>query len=89
MHLVAMSIATITFYAFLLTAMLVGLLRQRQARSFGVWKMLCQQVRYLLTENFELISMDHRLGMGMVCIGGRSRGAYFGKPDLTENCLYH
>jgi len=43
MHLVSMSIATITFYAFLLTAMLVGLLRQRQARSFGVWKMLCQQ----------------------------------------------
>jgi len=43
MHLVAMSIATIAVYAFLFTAMLVGLLRQRQARSFGVWKMLCTQ----------------------------------------------
>jgi len=42
-HLVSMSIATIGFYAVLLIAMLAGLLRQRQARSFGVWKMLCQQ----------------------------------------------
>jgi len=43
MHLVSMSIATIMFYAFLLTAMFVGLLRQRQAGSFGLWKMLSQQ----------------------------------------------
>ncbi|KAI0265346.1 hypothetical protein BC834DRAFT_181720 [Gloeopeniophorella convolvens] len=43
MHLIAMSIATIATYAILLLTMLAGLLRRRQARSFGVWKMLCQQ----------------------------------------------
>ncbi|KAH9956363.1 hypothetical protein BC827DRAFT_801635 [Russula dissimulans] len=43
MYLISMSIATITTYALLLIAMLVGLLRQRQARSFGVWNMLFQQ----------------------------------------------
>jgi len=41
--LLSMSIATIAAYALLLTAMLAGLLRQRQTRSFGVWNMLCQQ----------------------------------------------
>jgi len=43
MHLLSMSIATIATYAILLTAMLAGLVHQRQARSFGLWKMLCQQ----------------------------------------------
>jgi len=38
-----MSIATITTYALLLIAMLAGLMRQRQARSFGIWNMLHQQ----------------------------------------------
>jgi len=42
-HLLLMSIATIATYAILLFAMLAGLLRHRQSRSFGVWKMLCQQ----------------------------------------------
>ena len=52
MHLISMSISTIAVYAFLLTAMLAGLLRQRQARSFGIWKMLCKQVRYSPIEDF-------------------------------------
>ncbi|KAH9981603.1 hypothetical protein BJV74DRAFT_854490, partial [Russula compacta] len=43
MHLIVMSIATITTYAILLCAMLAGLLRQRNAREFGLWNMLCQQ----------------------------------------------
>jgi len=43
MHLILMSVATIATYALLLIAMLVGLVRQRQARSFGVWNVLCQQ----------------------------------------------
>ncbi|KAH9972510.1 hypothetical protein BJV74DRAFT_953901 [Russula compacta] len=43
MHLLIMSFATIAAYAILLTAMLLGLMRQRRAGSFGVWKMLCQQ----------------------------------------------
>jgi len=43
MPLISMSIATIGTYAVLLIAMLVGLLRQRPERSFGIWKMLCQQ----------------------------------------------
>jgi len=43
MHLVLMSIATIATYAVFLSMMLIGLMRQRQGRSFGVWQMLCQQ----------------------------------------------
>jgi len=45
LHLLLMSIATITTYAILLIAMLVGLLQiQRgQSSSFGVWKTLCNQ----------------------------------------------
>ncbi|KAI9458974.1 hypothetical protein F5148DRAFT_313208 [Russula earlei] len=43
MHLISMSTATITVYAFLLILMFAGLVRQRPARSFGVWNMLCQQ----------------------------------------------
>jgi len=43
MHLISMSIATMGTYAVLLIAMLIGLLRQRPERSFGVWDMLCQQ----------------------------------------------
>lgn len=27
--------------------------------------------------------MDRRLGMGMVCTGGRSRGTYFGERGFT------
>jgi len=43
MHLVAMSVATMGAYAVLLITMLLGLLRQRPERSYGVWDMLCQQ----------------------------------------------
>ncbi|KAH9957587.1 hypothetical protein BC827DRAFT_1378065 [Russula dissimulans] len=43
MHLVSMSIATMGAYAVLLITMLLGLLRQRPERSYGVWDMLCQQ----------------------------------------------
>ncbi|KAI0292220.1 hypothetical protein B0F90DRAFT_285372 [Multifurca ochricompacta] len=42
-YLIGMSIATTATYAFLLLAMLIGLLQQRSARPFGVWNMLCQQ----------------------------------------------
>jgi len=42
-RLLAMSIATIMLYAFLLIAMLVGLLRFRNARSFRLWHMLRNQ----------------------------------------------
>jgi hypothetical protein len=48
MHLVAMSVATMGAYAVLLITMLLGLLRQRPERSYGVWDMLCQQVRVYL-----------------------------------------
>lgn len=47
-RLIMMSITTISLYAFLLIAMLVGLLRYRQARSFQLWKMLEQQVESTL-----------------------------------------
>jgi len=43
MHLVWMSIATITAYAIFLSTMFIGLLRQRQEHSFGIWKILSQQ----------------------------------------------
>ncbi|KAH9957590.1 hypothetical protein BC827DRAFT_1224506 [Russula dissimulans] len=43
MHLVSMSIATMGAYAVLLVMMLLGLLRQRPERSYGIWDMLCQQ----------------------------------------------
>jgi len=43
MYLVSMSIATIGTYAVLFIAMLVGLLRHRPERSFGIWKMLSLQ----------------------------------------------
>jgi len=43
MHLVSMSIATMGAYAVLLITMLLGLLRQRPERSYGVWDMLSQQ----------------------------------------------
>jgi len=43
MHLLSMSIATIATYAVLLAAMLAGLIHPRQARSFGMLKVLCQQ----------------------------------------------
>jgi hypothetical protein len=80
-----MSIATITAYALLLTAMLAGLLRQRQARSFGVWKMLCQQVQYPLMMNaLALINMPKPLGMDMDCSGGGSRGAHSSKCGFVE-----
>jgi len=79
-----MSIATITAYALLLTAMLVGLLLQRQTRSFGVWNMLCQQVRYLWeTNNRRLTSVQNCLGVGMVCIGGGVRSSYSGKCSIN------
>jgi hypothetical protein len=41
--LILMSITTIMLYAFLLVAMLAGLLRYRRARSFRLWHMLQQQ----------------------------------------------
>jgi hypothetical protein len=43
MRLLLMSITTIMLYAFLLVAMLVGLLRYRRARSFRLWNMLNKQ----------------------------------------------
>jgi len=42
-RLLMMSITTILLYAFLLVAMLVGLLRYRPARSFRLWRMLQKQ----------------------------------------------
>lgn len=42
-RLLMMSITTIMLYAFLLVAMLTGLLRYRQARSFRLWHVLQQQ----------------------------------------------
>jgi len=42
-RLLVMSITTIVLYAFLLVAMLAGLLRYRPARSFRLWHMLQQQ----------------------------------------------
>jgi len=43
LRLLLMSITTIMLYAFLLVAMLVGLLRYRRARSFRLWHMLKKQ----------------------------------------------
>ncbi|KAH9173900.1 hypothetical protein EDB89DRAFT_640916 [Lactarius sanguifluus] len=42
-RLIMMSVASILIYAFLLVAMLAGLLRYRRARSFRLWHMLQQQ----------------------------------------------
>jgi len=42
-RLIMMSITTIVLYAFLLVAMLLGLLRYRRARSFRLWHMLRRQ----------------------------------------------
>ncbi|KAH8990877.1 hypothetical protein EDB92DRAFT_1946401 [Lactarius akahatsu] len=42
-RLIMMSVASIVVYAFLLVAMLVGLLRYRRARSFRLWHMLQRQ----------------------------------------------
>ncbi|KAH9013105.1 hypothetical protein EDB85DRAFT_985772 [Lactarius pseudohatsudake] len=42
-RLIMMSVASIVVYAFLLVAMLVGLLRYRPARSFRLWHMLQRQ----------------------------------------------
>ncbi|KAH8986439.1 hypothetical protein EDB86DRAFT_2832725 [Lactarius hatsudake] len=42
-RLIMMSVASIVIYAFLLVAMLVGLMRYRRARSFRLWHMLRQQ----------------------------------------------
>jgi hypothetical protein len=49
-RLLLMSITTIMLYAFLLVAMLVGLLRYRRARSFRLWNMLNKQVECPHTE---------------------------------------
>lgn len=84
-NLIVMSIATITTYAIFLIAMLVGLLRQRNAREFGLWNMLCQQVWYLLMAiSRGLINIPDCLGMDMVCFGGGGRGAYSGEYSLIE-----
>jgi len=88
MHLISMSIATIGTYAVLLIAMLTGLLRQRPERSFGVWDMLCQQVRVHQWQHSRgLTSVLARLGMDMVCIGSGGRGAYSGKCCPIDDCL--
>ncbi|KAI9462018.1 hypothetical protein BJY52DRAFT_1258438 [Lactarius psammicola] len=42
-RLLMLSVASIAIYAFLLIAMLVGLLRHRPARSFRLWNLLLQQ----------------------------------------------
>jgi len=49
-----MSITSIMIYAFLLIAMLAGLLRYRRARSFRLWHMLQQQVEWTYTANSAL-----------------------------------
>jgi hypothetical protein len=85
MHIILMSIATIMTYALLLIAMLAGLMRQRQARSFGIWNMLHQQVRHSHTaDSWRLTNISNHLGMDMVCIGSGGRGASPCKYGLTE-----
>ena len=70
-----MSITTIAIYAFLLLAMLIGLLRYRGARSFRLWYMLVQQVERANTVMILQARTDrwpNHLGMDMVCFSSGS-----------------